>query len=82
MAACLGCGEMAVNFWTVFAGVISANLLTVLFVWSCIRISRREQNKESLGGYLGGMLMPLLFCITALMISLDKVPVWLNAALR
>ena len=70
------------NFWTVFAGVISADLLTVMFVWSCFHISRREQSGEPLGGYIGGMLMPLLFCLFGLLIALDSVPGWLDAALQ
>jgi predicted membrane channel-forming protein YqfA (hemolysin III family) len=57
-------------FWTVFAAVLGANLLTVCFVWACINISRREERKESLGLYLGCAMMPLLFLIAGLYTAL------------
>jgi hypothetical protein len=51
----------AMNFWTIFAAVLGANILTVCFVWSGIHVAKREINREPLGIYLVGMLMPLLF---------------------
>lgn len=50
------------TFWTIFAAILSANLLTVAFVWAGVNISRREQRREALGVYLWGLLLPLLFC--------------------
>lgn len=50
------------TFWTIFAAILSANLLTVAFVWAGVNISRREQRREPLGVYLWGLLLPLLFC--------------------
>lgn len=74
------------TFWTVFAGVISANLLTVMFVWGMIAYTRHEH-----GGTagtpgsnlpLGAILMPMLFCVGGLMIALDSVPAWLDFILQ
>lgn len=70
------------NFWTIFAGVICANLLTVMFVWGCLNISRREQRQESAGVYIGAFLMPLLFGLAGFMIATDSIPAWLDAALQ
>jgi hypothetical protein len=70
------------TFWTVFAGVISANLLTVMFVWAGWHVSHRERNLEGPGFYIGAFLMPMVFCAASLMIALDKVPAWLDAALQ
>jgi hypothetical protein len=70
------------NFETVFAAVLTANLLTVMFVWAGYHVSKREHNKEGPGFYIGAFLMPMVFCAGSLMIALDKVPAWLDAALR
>lgn len=70
------------TFDTVFAAVLSANLLTVMFVWGCVNISRREQRTEGPGVYIGAFLMPLLFGLGSLLIAFDSVPGWLDAALR
>jgi hypothetical protein len=70
------------TFGVVFAAVLAANLLTVMFVWAGFHVSKRERNLEGPGFYIGAFLMPLVFCAGSLMIALDKVPDWLNAALR
>jgi hypothetical protein len=70
------------TFWTVFAGVLTANLLTVMFVWAGFHVSKRERNIEGPGFYIGAFLMPLLFCVVSLLIALDSVPGWLDAALQ
>jgi hypothetical protein len=54
------------NFATILAAVLGANLLTVVFVWACINISRREERKESVGVYLIGFVMPLAFFCAAM----------------
>lgn len=73
------------NFWTVFAGVLSANLLTVMFVWGVHSYSKLEQvgrAHEAKSPLYIGMFMPLLFCLGALLIALDSVPAWLDAMAR
>lgn len=52
---------MADQFWTIFAAVLGANLLTVVFVWCCVSISRREQARESPGVYMWGFLLTFGF---------------------
>lgn len=69
------------SFWTLFAAVISANLLTVGFVWAVINISRREKTGEPFTAYLPMMLMPLLFCGGALLIAFEKTAL-LDGVLR
>jgi uncharacterized MnhB-related membrane protein len=70
------------SFDALFAAVLGANLLTVMFVWGCVNISRREQRQEGPGAYLGAFLMPLIFAAASMMIAFDKVPTWLDAALQ
>ena len=69
-------------FWPVFAAVIGANLLTVMFVWGIVQTARREANGEKHGFYLAVTIMPLAFAAAGLMIALDSVPPWLDAALQ
>lgn len=74
------------TFWIVFAAVISANLLTVMFVCGLIAYTRHE--KAGTAGSrdsnlpLGAILMPMLFCLGGLMIATDSVPAWLDAILQ
>lgn len=48
-------------FWTVFAAILGANLLTVCFIWSCVKIAKLESRDEGYLGHLGGVLLPLAF---------------------
>lgn len=48
-------------FWTIFAAVLGANILTVVFSWCCININRRERALEGPGTYLMGFLLVLGF---------------------
>jgi hypothetical protein len=48
-------------FWQVLAGVLAANLLTVVFVWSAIQVGRRERATEPLGVYIWGFILPIAF---------------------
>lgn len=70
------------DFWTVFAAVLCAGLLIVMFVWACVNISRREERKESLGIYFWAMLLPLGFAGMSFMIATNSVPAWLDAILQ
>lgn len=70
------------DFWTVFAAVLCAGLLLVMFVWACVNISRREERKESIGLYFWAMMLPIAFAGLSFMIATNSVPDWLNAALR
>lgn len=73
------------NFWTVFAAVISANLLTVMFVWGMYSYSRLEREGrpgEAKSPIYIGIFLPMVFAIAGLMTALDKVPAWLDVALR
>lgn len=76
------CYLTGMDFWTVFAAVLCAGLLLVMFVWACVNVSRREQRQESLSLYLGAMLMPLGFALLSFMIATDSVPAWLEAISR
>lgn len=68
------------NFWTIFAAVMAANLLTVMFAAGLIAIVRREDRGERVPSWLVGcLLMPMLFAFAAFMIATDTVPDWLNA---
>lgn len=71
------------EFWTVFAGVICANLLTVCFVWGAITYSRHERegtdNSRDAWTPFVAMMMPMLFAAAGVMTALDKVPAWLDA---
>ena len=73
---------MAETFWAVFSALLAANLLTVLFVWACVNISRKEERKEPFGTYLIAFLMPLAFLLLGLMTALDASPVWLDTILQ
>jgi hypothetical protein len=67
------------DFWTVFAAVIAANLLTVMFVWGIVTYSRHE--REGTPGNIpwAAFMMPLLFALAGIMIATDSVPAWLEA---
>lgn len=60
----------SIDFWTVFAAVLDAGLLLVLFVWVCVNVSRREQRNEGLGAYIWGMLAVMGFAGIATYIAL------------
>ncbi len=74
------------NFWGVFAAVLGANLLTVMFVWGMVTYSRheREGTAGSRASHIpwAAFMMPTLFLIGGLMIALDEVPLWLDAILQ
>ena len=56
-------------FWPMLAAVLGGNLLTVMFVWAGLHISKREQTGESPGFYVLAMIMPLLFAVGAMYIA-------------
>lgn len=59
---------MPYEFWVTFAAVMSANLLTVFFVYAMYSKSRQERGEKieltDIGLY-GGMLIPLLLTLGA-----------------
>lgn len=71
----------AMDFWTAFAAVLAANLLTVMFVWALYSYSKLERDglaSEARSTIYIGMALPMFFLIGGLMIALDSVPAWLN----
>ena len=73
-------------FWPVFAAILSANLLTVMFVWAAVTYSRHEKNGTAGGSGSHGpaltMVGILAFLSLSLMVALDSVPAWLDTAMQ
>jgi hypothetical protein len=75
-----------VTFWTVFAAVFSANIMTGVFFWGLVAYSRHERdgtagNKESNAPLLAA-LVPLGVLAVVFMVVFDKVPAWLDFILQ
>ena len=61
------------DFWTVFAAFLAANLLTVMFVWALYSYSKLErdgQASEAKSTIYIGMALPMLFLIAGLYTAL------------
>lgn len=72
-------------FWTIFAAVMFANLLTVGFVWGMVqytRLEREERAGDARVGVWSAILMPMLFLIAGLLIATDSTPEWLAFILQ
>lgn len=74
------------ELFDLMTATLGANLLTVFFVWGMVTYSRKE--REGTAGDnaswipLAALMVPMLFLAGGLMITLDKVPGWLDAALQ
>lgn len=73
-------------FFTIFAAVLAANLLTVSFVVGLYRYSQHERDgtagQRGTNRYLVAALAPLVILGFAFMIATDSVPVWLDTILQ
>jgi len=51
------------DFLPIFAAVLGANLLTAMFIWGAVNVSRRENAGERVPNhYFIALVMPLAFC--------------------
>jgi len=57
--------KFPIEFWTIFAAVMMANLLTVGFVYSLFLHSKREKGQDDTPWHViyGGALLPFIFLI-------------------
>ena len=66
---------MAMDFFTVFAAVLSAGLLIVWFVWGMVEYSHHErdgtENTRRANGAFVALILPLLFAAGAVYIVLS-----------
>lgn len=78
--------RMKEPFFTIFAAVLAANLLTVSFVVGLYRYSQHERDgtagQRGTNRYAIAGIAPLAILAVALMIAFDKVPVWLDTILQ
>lgn len=69
-------------FWDVFAGVLCAGLLLIMFVWGMVSYSRHERDgtagSKASDIPWAAFMIPLLFAVASLMIATDSVPAWLD----
>lgn len=74
------------TFWTVFAAVLCAGLLLVMFVWGLVTYTRHERDgtagRSGSHGSAIALLMPLLFALISFMVATDTVPAWLDFILQ
>lgn len=77
---------ISVSFWTAFAAVLAANLLTVCFVWGLVAYSRHERDgtagQRGTNRYAVAAVVPLAILAGSMMIAFDRVPAWLDYALQ
>jgi len=62
-----------IDFWTAFAAILAANLLTVMFVWALYSYSKLERDgraSEARSTIYIGMALPLAFLIAGLYTAL------------
>lgn len=72
-------------FWPVFAAIMFGNILTAMLIYGVVAYSRLEREGrpgEAKSTIYICIFMPLIFGLSATMIALDKVPVWLDVALQ
>lgn len=61
------------DFWTLFAAILAANILTVMFVWGMYSYSKLEKEgraRDADSSIYIGMALPMLFLLAGLYTAL------------
>lgn len=74
------------DFWTVFAAVMSANLMTACVIYGLIEYSRHERQgtagQRSSHAAALSIIVPMLFLALIFLDLFDKMPSWLERAFQ
>ena len=74
--------EAGLGIATIAAGVFFGNVLAAAFIWSMSRAARYKDEGQIPWVVIAGLLLPIAFCILALLATGAKMPLLVASGLQ